>query len=551
MNRANPIEARSPTRTCARRSCRCPRRRSSTTTCPTRKIGKDISCNLGSLNIAKAMDSPDFAQTIEVVIRALTAVSDQTHITSVPSIEQGNNDAHAIGLGQMNLHGYLARERIFYGSEEGIDFTNIYFYTVLSTRCARRTRSRSSVVRRSRASRSRSTPAGEFFDDKYRAGVGAKTEKVRKLFATPAFASRTRTIGSGSRSRCRPTASTTRTCRPSADRVDLVPSTTPPARSTRWRPKDRDPQGRQDRPRLLPGAVSDQRQPRVLPGRVRDRLREDHRHVHAAATQHVDQGLSLTLFFKDTAKHRDVNKAQIHAWRKGIKTLYHHPACGRWPWRVSRSRACQLHAADAPAAPSGANRGVRPDARVHRAQQPMNASSSTATPRRGVSSVAYLVVRAAGPSSRISAHWFINATAVTAIARPRTIHDFWVSARAVRPAIPSAGAPGSGGEIADVVELTWAPTRQLLKRIDHGTWSVLARLPDHSVPVVQLSINAHQPLEYHLELGASWLFRCASAALIVGSGNVVLISARSIRRCPDGFPAGRSDSDEAARTLVL
>ncbi len=58
-------------------------------------------------------------------------MSDQTHIWSVPSIEQGNNTSHAIGLGQMNLHGYLARERIHYGSEEGIDFTNIYFYTVL------------------------------------------------------------------------------------------------------------------------------------------------------------------------------------------------------------------------------------------------------------------------------------------------------------------------------------------------------------------------------------------------------------------------------------
>ncbi|MGB7147298.1 class 1b ribonucleoside-diphosphate reductase subunit alpha, partial [Mycobacterium sp.] len=57
------------------------------------KVGKDISCNLGSLNIAKTMDSPDFAQSIEVAIRALTAVSDQTHIWSVPSIEQGNNDS--------------------------------------------------------------------------------------------------------------------------------------------------------------------------------------------------------------------------------------------------------------------------------------------------------------------------------------------------------------------------------------------------------------------------------------------------------------------------
>lgn len=63
-------------------------------------VGKDISCNLGSLNIALTMDSPDFAKTIETSIRALTAVSDQTHIYSVPSIEQGNNDSHAIGLGR-------------------------------------------------------------------------------------------------------------------------------------------------------------------------------------------------------------------------------------------------------------------------------------------------------------------------------------------------------------------------------------------------------------------------------------------------------------------
>src|SRR6478735_6577457 len=94
-------------------------------------VGRDISCNLGSMNIALAMDSPDFAKTIDTAIRALTAVSDQTSIESVPSIKRANESGHAIGLGQMNLHGYLARERIHYGSTEGIDFTNIYFYTVL------------------------------------------------------------------------------------------------------------------------------------------------------------------------------------------------------------------------------------------------------------------------------------------------------------------------------------------------------------------------------------------------------------------------------------
>jgi len=95
------------------------------------EIGKDISCNLGSMNIALSMDAPDFGKTVETAIRGLSAVSDMSHIQSVRSIEVGNDQSHAIGLGQMNLHGYLAREHVHYGSEEAIDFTNIYFYTVL------------------------------------------------------------------------------------------------------------------------------------------------------------------------------------------------------------------------------------------------------------------------------------------------------------------------------------------------------------------------------------------------------------------------------------
>lgn len=61
------------------------------------RIGKDISCNLGSLNIAKTMDAPDFGKAIETAIRALTAVADMSDIRSVPSIAEGNRSARAIG----------------------------------------------------------------------------------------------------------------------------------------------------------------------------------------------------------------------------------------------------------------------------------------------------------------------------------------------------------------------------------------------------------------------------------------------------------------------
>ncbi|WP_230008437.1 class 1b ribonucleoside-diphosphate reductase subunit alpha, partial [Microbacterium sp. Bi128] len=147
------------------------------------EIGKDISCNLGSMNIALAMDGRDLGLTVETAIRALTAVSDQSHIASVRSIEDGNDRSHAIGLGQMNLHGYLAREHVHYGSEEGIDFTNIYFYTVLfhALRASNRLAMERGVAFDGFADSTYAS--GEFFD-KYTDQVWEpQTAKVAELFA--------------------------------------------------------------------------------------------------------------------------------------------------------------------------------------------------------------------------------------------------------------------------------------------------------------------------------------------------------------------------------
>ncbi|MEG1311593.1 MAG: class 1b ribonucleoside-diphosphate reductase subunit alpha [Romboutsia sp.] len=89
--------------------------------------GKDISCNLGSLNIANVMDNKDIENTIDIAIRALTFVSDNTNINEVPTIKKGNEASHAIGLGAMNLHGYLVREGLLYTCEESIEFSNVFF----------------------------------------------------------------------------------------------------------------------------------------------------------------------------------------------------------------------------------------------------------------------------------------------------------------------------------------------------------------------------------------------------------------------------------------
>jgi ribonucleoside-diphosphate reductase alpha chain len=286
------------------------------------KVGKDISCNLGSLNIARTMDSPDFAQTIEVAIRALTAVSDQTHIWSVPSIEQGNNDSHAIGLGQMNLHGYLAREAIFYGSEEGVDFTNIYFYAVLYH--ALRASNRIAIERGThfKGFEQSKYASGEFFD-KYTEQVWEpKTEKVRQLFADADIripnqddwrrlkeSVAAHGIYNQNLQAVPPTGSisyinhSTSSIHPIVSKVEI---------------RKEGKIGRVYYP--APYMTNDNLE------YYQDAYEIGYEKIidtYAAATQHVDQGLSLTLFFKDTATTRDVNKAQIYAWRKGIKTLYY------------------------------------------------------------------------------------------------------------------------------------------------------------------------------------------------------------------------------------
>jgi len=282
--------------------------------------GKDISCNLGSLNIAKTMDSPDFGLTIETAIRSLSAVSDMSNITSVPSIARGNDQSHAIGLGQMNLHGYLARERVHYGSEEGLDFTNIYFYSVVyhavraSNLLAIQTGQTFGGFEKSKYA------SGEFFDKYTEQEWVPQTAKVAELFKNIHIPTQDdwrelkasvmeHGIYNQNLQAVPPTGSisyinnSTSSIHPVASKIEI---------------RKEGKLGRVYYP--APYLTNDNLE------YYQDAYEIGYEKVidtYAAATQHVDQGLSLTLFFKDTATTRDINKAQIYAWKKGIKTIYY------------------------------------------------------------------------------------------------------------------------------------------------------------------------------------------------------------------------------------
>ena len=286
-------------------------------------VGKDISCNLGSLNIAKTFDSPDFAKTIETGIRALTSVSDLSNIDAVPSVENGNHSTHSIGLGMMNLHGFLAREHIHYDSPEAVEFAGLFAYAfnywsiVASNKIAKETGQVFDGFDTSEYANG--TYFNKYIEKNWRHTTSPKISALlgRSSIYLPTQADWEKLkndvmehgLYNGYRLCIPPTGSISYLNYSTASIHPIIS------------PIEIRKEGKLGRVYAPAPYLSDDTLPfyrdayKIGPEAIID--------IYAAMTPHIDQGLSLTLFWPDTATTRDMNKAYIYAWRKGIKTIYY------------------------------------------------------------------------------------------------------------------------------------------------------------------------------------------------------------------------------------
>ena len=282
-------------------------------------VGTDISCNLGSLNIANVMsDVENLGFYVSWATQALTVVAEETNLRIVPSIRKGNDVHRSIGLGQMNLAGFLAENHIYYGSEEALDFVNVYFALV-----------KYFALNRSHTNAFKHGSYKGFENSKFATGEALQeyidnpplpqTDKVKELFKDFDFA---KVNWKGLSDGIQRTGLYNKylTAVPPTGNISYINHATasihPVTSAVEIRKEGK--MGRVYYPQ--PGLTEDNLK------YYQDAYEVGYKKIidtYAVATKHTDQGLSLTLFFPDTATTRDINKAQIYAWRKGIKTLYY------------------------------------------------------------------------------------------------------------------------------------------------------------------------------------------------------------------------------------
>lgn len=298
-------------------------------------LGSDISCNLGSTNIVNLMASPDFGKSVETMMRALTFVSDQGNAKVVPSIYEGNKLSHSVGLGAMGLHAFLAKNHIQYGSPESIEFTNVYFMLlnywtlVASNKIAKERQETFFEFEKS------AYADGSYFDKYVNQDWGPKSTRVKELFAGIFIPTKEDWaklkenvmrdgLYNAYRMAVAPTGS-----------ISYVGNTTASLQPIIQKVEERQ-EGKIGKVYYPAAYLSTDTMPYYKSAYDLDMRKMID--VYAAAQEHVDQAISITLYFKSTIAEdlypwkdgrtdkmttRDLSIIRNYAWHKGIKSLYY------------------------------------------------------------------------------------------------------------------------------------------------------------------------------------------------------------------------------------
>ncbi|MCC0673824.1 class 1b ribonucleoside-diphosphate reductase subunit alpha [Clostridioides sp. ES-S-0145-01] len=286
------------------------------------KWGQDISCNLGSLNIANVMDNKTIESTVETSIRALTFVADKTNIKPVPTVNNSNSKSHSIGLGAMNLHGYLVRENILYTSEDAVEFSDVFFamiryYSIKASMkiAIEKNQTFEGFEKSEYAKGRKSKVLSKYYEQSYL----PKLEKVKALFEgiyIPTKEDWTKLLDEVKEKgiynaylmAVAPTQSISYVQNATSS---IMPITEPVEVRTYG-----------DSTTIYPMPFLTNENMLYYQSAYRMDIRKVIDLV-STVQQHVDQGISTTLFVTDEKTTRDIARHYIYAYKKGLKSLYY------------------------------------------------------------------------------------------------------------------------------------------------------------------------------------------------------------------------------------
>lgn len=282
-------------------------------------IGLDISCNLGSLNIANVMANKSIEQTVKLAVDSLTVVSESTNIKNAPAVARANREMRSIGLGAMNLHGYLAQNGISYESEEARDFANVFFALVNYWSLVRSMELAEETGSTFEGFEGSTYADGSYFEKYFGEWTQPKTEKVSALFDGVNIPNIEDWVDLQANVMKYGLYHSYRLAIAPTGSISYVQSATASVMPIMERIEERT-YGNSKTYYPMPGLSAKnwffyKEAYDMDMFKVVDMI--------ATIQQHVDQGISFTLFLKDTMTTRDLNRIDLYAHHKGIKTLYY------------------------------------------------------------------------------------------------------------------------------------------------------------------------------------------------------------------------------------